>query len=169
MPVFHVECSWSYTRFGHPDAGLRGVGSSSRGRIESTKAGNRAPQVDTSAPGNPRFCAQPGRKGKRVPGVRYRPQYFCRRSAGCRAPLLAALGAGFARNPQRALSYGGRSAQSFPHGAGTLGSHNPRRGLPPGWFEILPSFAESRTHPSGEPKESCFFGVKIFSYPQSQF
>ena len=169
LPVFHVKSSPSHTRFGPPGAGLRGVGSSPRGWIESTEAGNRTPQLDTSATGYPGVCPQPGRKGKRLPRVRHRVKCFCRRSAGRSASLSAALSAGFARNPQRALSYGGRSAQSFPHGAGTLGSHNPRRGLPPGWFEILPSFAESRTHPSGEPKESCFFGVKIFSYPQSQF
>jgi len=139
-----------------------------RGWIESTKAGNRAPQVDTSAPGNPGICAQPGRKGKRVPGVRYRPQYFCRRSPGCRAPLFAALGAGFPRNPQRTLSHRRRSSQSFPHGARSIGPDHPRRGLPPDWIEVLPSSTQSHFSTSTRrPKESCFFGVKIFSLVQS--
>ena len=150
------------------DAGLSGVRSYPRGWIETTKAGNRAPQVDTSAPGHPGVCTQPGRKGKRVPGVRYRPQYFCRRSAGCRAPLFAALGAGFARNTQRTLSHRRRSSQSFSHGARSIGPDHPRRGLPPDWIEVLPSSPESRLATSTRSKESCFFGVKMFSYAKSR-
>jgi hypothetical protein len=126
LPVFHVKSSPSHTRFGPPDAGLPGVGSFPRGWIESTEAGNRTPQLDTSATGYPGVCPQPGRKGKRLPRVCHRVERFCRWSAGRSASLSAALSAGFARNPQRALSYGRRFAQSFPHGAGTLGSHNPR-------------------------------------------
>ena len=167
LPVFHVKSSPSHTRFGPPGAGLRGVGLFPRGWIESTEAGNRTPQLDTSATGYPGVCPQPGRKGKRLPRVRHRPECFCRRSAGRRAPLLAALGAGFAGNPQRTVSHRRRTSQSFPHGARPSGPDHTRRGLPSDWIEVLPSFAESRRFTPTRPKESCFFGVKIFSYSQS--
>jgi hypothetical protein len=168
LPVFATSSSWLHAWFGPPDAVLGRVTSYPRGWIEATETRNRTPQLDTSAIGNPSIRPQPGRKGKRVPGVRHRPEYFRRRSPGCGPALSAALGAGFTRNPQRASSHRRCPSQVFPYGARPSRADHSRRGLPLDWIEVLPSFTESHVRAPAQPKESCFFGVKMFSYAQTQ-
>ena len=168
LPVYQMRSSPFHRMFGPPDAGIPSRRSYPRGWIDPKEPANRTPEVDTSATGHPYVRSQPGRKGEGVPRVRHRLKRFCRRSASRGAPLPAALSAGFAGNSQRTLSHRRRTSQSFPHGARPSGPDHTRRGLPPDWIEVLPSSPESRLATSTRSKESCFFGVKIFSYSQSQ-
>jgi len=169
LPAFQMCSSPFHGMFGPLGAGILSGRSYPRGWIESRQAANRTPEVDTSATGNPNVRPQPGRKGKGVPRVRHRLKYFCRRSPGRGASLSTALSAGFPRNSQRTPSQLRCSSQSISNRARPIGPRNPRWGLSSDRLEIFPSPPESHSGTPAQSKETCFSGVKIFSYRQSQF
>jgi len=80
-----------------------------------------------------------------------------------------ALSAGFPRNSQRTPSQRCRSSQSISNRARPICPRNPRGGLSSDRLKIFPSAPESHSRTPARSKETCFSGVKIFSYRQSQF
>ena len=125
-----------------------------RDTVEATKAGNGKPEVATSATGHSHLCPQSGRGRKRASRVRHRAEHFCLRSARGGAPLLTALGAGFARNPQRPLGLGKFLPQSLPHSTGSYRARNLSGRLPLARPQVLPTFAERQLRQTPQTTES---------------
>jgi len=110
-------------------------------------------------------CPKSRFQRERPARVCYRAQRLCRRGSCRHARRFAASGAGFARNPQRSFAYLRAGPQEFAQPACESGSGDPRGGLQPSRRQVRPaSDACRRTSSNFEPKESCFFGVKRFSY-----
>src|SRR5207237_4315784 len=103
-------------------------------------------------------------KRQGIPRICHGFECVGRRCASCGAPRLAASGAGSAGDPQRAFVGDYRLTEGFTDSASEDFAHHSRRRLPPGGPEILPAAAESRGRSASGKKESCFFGVKSFSY-----
>jgi hypothetical protein len=165
--VWRASASRFETWFGPQGAGKNELSSLSRDLVETTKAGNGTPQVAPSATSNSRLCPQPRRGRKRAVGIRYRLERFRRRNSGGRAPLLAAISAGFAGNPQCTLSLWKFLSQSFAHLARPRRAGKPRGRLSPSGAQILPSPGEREVGKANFSTETCFSCVKSFSYPKT--
>lgn len=112
-------------------------------------------------------CPKSRFQRKRPARVCYRAQCLCGRGSCRHAWRFAASGAGFARNPQCSFAYLRAGSQEFAQPAGKSGSGESRGGVQPGRRQVRPaSDARCRSSSNFEPKESCFFGVKRFSYGQ---
>ena len=137
--VLPPKASRFQTRFGPQGAVKNELSPFLRDTVEATNPGNRMPEVATAAAGDSHFCPQPRRGWQRTTGIRYSIEYFRRRRPSRRPPLLAALGAGFARNTQRTPGLRQLLSQGFAHLASPRGASNPRGWLPSSRPQILPS------------------------------
>ena len=142
------------TWFGPQGAVTNRLSSPSRDGVEAKKAGNGKPEVASSAAGDSHLCPQPGRGWKRAIGIRHRVEHFRRRGVGCRAPLLAACGAAFARNSQRALGFGKLFPQSLPHLARAHGADYSLERLPLARPQVLPTLGGRQVGKARDSTES---------------
>jgi hypothetical protein len=165
--VWQARASKFETRFGPQGAVKNELSSLLRDSVEATKAGNGKPEVASSAIGDSHICSQPGRRRKRIIGIRHRLEHFRRRSAGCRASLLAALGAGSARDSQCTPGFWEFLPEDLPNLAGSHGPGNPCRWLPLARPQVLPSPGEWQAAKVNCSTETYFYCVKSFSYSKT--
>ena len=135
----------------------------------SAQVGRRTPRVGSIAACYSCFCPEPRSERQRLPRIRHGAKHLRRGRFGSSAPRSSASGAGFARDPQRTTGCLGSTAQEHQEHAGPNHSGNPRRRLPFAGPEVSASAAEPSNAASYVAKESCFFGVKVFSYENSPF
>ena len=113
------------------------------------------------------ICPKSRFQRKRPAGVCYRAQRLCGRGPCRHARRFAANDAGFIGNPQRSFTHLSAGPQEFAQPASESCSSEPRRRLQLSRPQIRPaSPACGYSSANFDPKESCFFGVKRFSYAQ---
>jgi hypothetical protein len=111
------------------------------------------------------ICPKSRFQRKRPARICYRAQRLCGRGPCRHAWRSAASNAGFTGNSQRSFAHLSAGSQEFAQHAGESRSREPRGRLQPDRRQVRPaSPACCRSSSNFEPKESCFSGVKRFSY-----
>jgi hypothetical protein len=111
------------------------------------------------------ICPKSRFQRKRPARICYRSQHLCGWRPCRDAWRSAASDAGFTGNSQRSLAHLSAGSQEFAQPAGESRSREPWGRLQPDRRQVRPaSPACCRSSSNFEPKESCFFGVKRFSY-----